>query len=103
MTKKELIRRVAKETGFTKADCAAILDSILQTTAAELSEGGELLLTGFGKLSVKDYPSRKGVHPRTGEEMEIPGGRSVVFKAGKPLQELIDSALPAHVSSDAPQ
>ncbi len=91
MTKKELIRRVAKETGFTKAQCAAILDTILQTTAEELAEGGELLLTGFGSLRVKEHPPRKGVHPRTGEEMEIPGGRSVVFKAGKPLQELIDS------------
>ena len=105
MTKKELIRRVAKETGFTKADCTAILDSILQTTAAELAEGGELLLTGFGKLSVKDHSPRKGVHPRTGEEMEIPGGRSVVFKAGKPLQELIDSALPfpSSAPADEPQ
>ena len=92
MTKKELIRRVAKETGFTKAECAAILDSILQTTADELASGGELLISGFGALRVKERSSRKGVHPRTGEEIDIPEGRSVVFKAGKPLQERIDAA-----------
>lgn len=90
MTKKELIRRVAKETSFTKAQCAKILDSILDTTADELSCGGELQLTGFGSLRVKERPSRKGVNPRTGEEMEIPQGRTVVFKAGAPLQSRID-------------
>ena len=100
MTKKELIRRVAKETGFTKAQCAAILDTILQTTAEELAGGGELLLSGFGSFRVKEYPPRKGVHPRTGKEMEIPGGRSVVFKAGKPLQELIDTAPSASADPD---
>ena len=92
MTKKELVRRVAKETGFTKAQCAAILDAILQTTAQELAQGGDLLLSGFGSFMVKAHPPRKGIHPRTGEAIEIPQGRSVVFKAGKPLQELIDAA-----------
>lgn len=91
MTKKELIRRVAKETGYTKAECAAILDAILQTTTEELTGGGELLISGFGALRVKERSSRKGVHPRTGEEIEIPEGRAVVFKAGKPLQDLIDA------------
>lgn len=90
MTKKELIRKVAKQTGYTKAECSIILDAILHTAADELAEGGELLLTGFGSLRVKERPPRKGIHPRTGDAIEIPQGRTIVFKAGTPLQSRLE-------------
>lgn len=90
MNKKELIRRTAEATGKTQKECAALLDAMLEITAKELAEGGDLLLTGFGSLRTKDRAPRMGVSPRTGEAMEIPGGKTVVFKASGELKAMLD-------------
>ena len=90
MNKKELIRRTAEATGKTQKECAILLDAMLEIAARELAEGGDLLLTGFGSLRSKDRAPRKGVSPRTGEPMEIPGGKTVVFKASGELKAMLD-------------
>lgn len=90
MNKKELIRRTAEATGKTQKECAALLDTMLEITANELAKGGDLLITGFGSLRTKDRAPRMGVSPRTGEAIEIPGGRTVVFKASGELKAMLD-------------
>ncbi len=85
MNKKELIRAAAESTGLTQKDCAAVLDALLSATAKELASGGEVAVTGFGALRVKDRASRKGVNPKTGETIEIAASKSVSFKAGAAL------------------
>lgn len=90
MNKKELIRLTSLQTGIPRADCERILDALLEITSDELAEGGELLLSGFGALRVKERASRIGVHPRTGEPMEISAKKTVVFKAGGALQAKLE-------------
>ncbi|MGM9648021.1 MAG: HU family DNA-binding protein [Eubacteriales bacterium] len=85
MNKKELIRAAAEATGMTQKDCAAVLDALLTATAKELASGGEVAVTGFGALRVKDRAPRKGINPKTGEQIDIPAGKSVSFKAGSAL------------------
>lgn len=91
MNKKELIRKTAEATGYTQKECARLLDAMLAITSAELSAGGDLLLTGFGSLRTKERAPRMGVSPRTGEPMEIPGGKTVIFKASGDLKAILDS------------
>ena len=98
MNKKELIRKTAEATGKTQKECAALLDAMLEIAAKELIEGGNLLLTGFGSLSVKDRAPRMGIHPRTGEPMEISGGKTVVFKASGELKAELDRASSENLS-----
>lgn len=85
MNKKELIRTAAETTGLTQKDCAAVLDALLTATAKELASGGEVAVTGFGALRVKDRAPRKGINPKTGEQIDIAGSKSVSFKAGAAL------------------
>ena len=95
MNKKELIRKTAEATGKTQKECAALLDAMLEIAMKELSGGGNLLLTGFGSLSVKDRAPRMGVHPRTGEKMEISGGKTIVFKPSDDLKAALDESFSA--------
>lgn len=90
MNKKELIRRTAEATGKTQKECARILDAMLNITAKELAQGGDLLLTGFGSLRTKDRSPRMGTHPGTGNPIEIPGGKTIVFKASDELKAMLD-------------
>ncbi|MBQ8287527.1 MAG: HU family DNA-binding protein [Clostridia bacterium] len=85
MNKKELIRATAETTGMTQKDCAAVLDALLAATAKELASGGEVSITGFGALRVKERAARKGINPKTGETIDIPAGKGVSFKAGATL------------------
>ncbi|MBQ7355465.1 MAG: HU family DNA-binding protein [Clostridia bacterium] len=85
MNKKELIRATAEATGMTQKDCAAVLDAMLTAATKELASGGEISITGFGALRVKERAARKGVNPKTGESIDIPAGKGVSFKAGTAL------------------
>lgn len=91
MNKKELVRIAARQTGIPRADCERVLEALLEITSAELAEGGELLLSGFGALRIKERAPRMGVHPRSGEPMEIPAKKTVVFKTGGALQAKLDN------------
>lgn len=91
MTKAELIKKWHESTANTHsvADAGVVYDSLCNIIAAELLGGGEVPLPGVGKLKVKATPARAGRNPKTGEAINIPAGRKVVFVAGKELKEAL--------------
>lgn len=70
-------------------DMEKALQSFCSVAAAELLAGGEVSLPGLGKLKVKETNARTGRNPRTGEAIEIPAGRKVVFSPGKDFKEAL--------------
>ena len=60
-------------------------------TAAELLGGGEVTLPRLGKFKSKAVAARKGRNPRTGEILEIPAGKKLVFITCKELKEAMRS------------
>lgn len=96
MTKQELIKAVAQavRTAHPDRDVSAVmveatLDALGDVAAAELLGGGEIPLSGLGKLKNKDVSARKGRNPRTGEVLDLPAGKKVVFAACKDLKEAL--------------
>jgi len=62
-------------------------------------------LRGFGVFVVKPRKRGVGRNPRTGEEVAIPSGKTIRFKPGKELKELINddnSGSPASAPSSSP-
>lgn len=92
MTKAELLKNW-HESALTDTRSIAhtdvLLDSLCNVIAAELLGGGEIPLPGVGKLKVKATPARAGRNPKTGEAIDIPAGRKVVFVSGKELKEAL--------------
>lgn len=68
MTKKELIKFVAIETGFSNDDISYILDSITTTIGNSLIEGEEVKITEFGTFKLKNYSPRNNINIATGEK-----------------------------------
>ena len=89
VNKAELVSRVARETGLTKADVLRVLDSILDHVARALKKGDRVTLVGFGAFLVGRRRARAGYNPHTGEAMRIAGRRFPRFAAGKGLRDLI--------------
>lgn len=89
MTKKDLIAKIADDTGCTKADVEKILDSHGGVAAAELLGEGEVPLPGLGKLKANRRAARKGRNPKTGEAINIPAKTTVKFSAGKELKDAL--------------
>lgn len=74
---------------MNRADMESALAAFCDVAAAELIGGGEIPLPGLGKLKVKRTSARTGRNPRTGEAIEIPASRKVVFTPGKEFRETL--------------
>lgn len=89
MNKTEFINAVAEKSGLSKVDAKKAVEAFVETVSSELKEGGKVALLGFGPFSVAEKSARKGVNPKTKQPIEIPARKSVKFKAGAELTEII--------------
>ena len=89
MTKSQLVDAVSARTDLTRRQASDALDAVLDTVEGVLSRGGEVSLAGFGKFTVAERGARQGVHPRTGEPMEIAATRVPKFTAGSNLKAAV--------------
>jgi DNA-binding protein HU-beta len=89
MTKADLIGKIAEKTGETKKDADIYLSEVLDCISESLVEGDPVKLTGFGSFEVRERAAREGVNPQNQKRIKIPAARVPVFKAGKPLKEMV--------------
>jgi DNA-binding protein HU-beta len=90
VTKNDFIKRLAARFG-SRRQAADALDAVLEEVTAVLGEGGSVNLTGFGKFHVAERAPRRGVNPRTGEAIDVPGGPAPRFTAGAALKARVRS------------
>jgi nucleoid DNA-binding protein len=89
LNKGELVARVARDTGLTKADVLRALDGILDQVTRSLRKGEPVKLVDFGTFLVSRRKPRAAHNPATGQPMRVPGRRWPRFAAGKGLRKLI--------------
>ena len=92
MTKSQWINIAAKECGMTKKQMNDAYDALEKVFLETLTEGESVRLSGVGSFSVRTRASRTGRNPKTGETLEIPATRRVVFLPAKTLKEKINEA-----------
>ena len=83
MNKAELIDKIAKDSGITKAQANDALDSFTNSVVGTLKKGDRVTLVGFGTFSVTERSARNGRNPQTGEVIKIKARKAPKFKAGK--------------------
>jgi len=87
LTKRELIKNLSARTGLTQKQVKKVLDGIFSEIASCLVSGKAVKILGFGSFSVYERKERKGINPRTGEEIVIPARRAIRFKPSKNLRK----------------
>ena len=80
LTKKDIVEQVYTEVGFPKNQSVEIVESLLDIIKASLEAGDDLLVSGFGKFTVRDKKERKGRNPATGDDLMLKSRRVVTFK-----------------------
>jgi DNA-binding protein HU-beta len=83
----ELAAVMADSHDLTKARAKAMLDGLRDDIVQSLLGGKRVNLFGLGTFEVRATKAKMGRNPKTGEKIEIPAGRKVVFKAAKGLKD----------------
>jgi DNA-binding protein HU-beta len=89
VNKAELVARVARDTGLTKADVLRVIDAVIDAVGRSLRRGGTVKLVGFGTFHVGRHKARAGHNPRTQEPMRITARKLPKFTPGKDLKKLV--------------
>jgi len=89
MTKNEFVDRVAADTGLSKKDAGAAVDSVLRSIEGALGSGEDVNFTGFGKFHVAERGAREGRNPQTGERITIAARKSPSFRPGTQLKRAV--------------
>jgi DNA-binding protein HU-beta len=87
MNRAELCEALAKDTGYSKADCDRWLDAFIDTVSKNMKKKDGVKLVGFGTFATAKRKARVGRNPQTGEEIKIPARTVPVFKPGNSLKD----------------
>jgi DNA-binding protein HU-beta len=90
MNRKELVEAIASDSGISKSQAQAALDSLISNITGALKGGDKVSLVGFGSFSVSDRAAREGRNPATGKPIKIPAKKVARFSAGKALKDEIN-------------
>jgi DNA-binding protein HU-beta len=90
MNKSELIDMIANDAGITKAAAQRAIESMIEGIGASLRKGERTTLVGFGTFTPSKRKARTGRNPQTGATIDIPAKKTVRFRAGKELEDLLN-------------
>ena len=90
MNKAELVNAIANETGLSKKDTEATINSFVNVVTNALENKDKVQLIGFGTFETRERAEKIGRNPQTGSELKIPAATVPAFKAGKALKEKVN-------------
>lgn len=90
MNKQDLIAKIVKDTGATKAQASRIVTVFLSSVTKALKKGEAVTFVGFGTFKTAVRKARKGHNPLTGGAIRIPRRNAVRFSAGKALKKAVN-------------
>jgi len=92
LTKAELARNLHACTGFSKEKSIKIVETTLELMKKQLGrKEKDILISGFGKWSVRAKNPRRGRNPQTGKGLMVDARRVVTFRCSRKLKDDIDS------------
>ncbi len=89
MNKHDVVAKIAKDTGITKTNAAAAIDSIIDGITKSLKKGDPVSFVGFGTFKISNRKARTARNPQTGAALNIPKRRVPRFTAGKGLKQAV--------------
>jgi len=92
LTKNHLIESIANICP-TKKGSERVIENLLENIKSTLATGEDVLISGFGKFSVKDKKQRRGRNPSTGDDLILDARRVVTFNCSGSLRDRINGKL----------
>ncbi len=89
MNKAELVTRIARESGLTKADSLRALDTFTALVMRALKKGVRVKIAGFGTFVVQRRKARVVLNPKSKTPVKIPSRRAPRFTPSKELKAML--------------
>jgi integration host factor subunit alpha len=90
LTKDHLAGSLQSRLGVSKPESSGLVESVLELIKSSLAGGDDVLISGFGKFTVRQKAARRGRNPATGEDMNLAPRRVITFKCSALLKEKIN-------------
>jgi len=90
LTKADLIQVLYNQLSLPKIKSEQVIVSLIEIIKKTLENGEDLLISGFGKFSVKEKRKRKGRNPQSREDLMLGERRVVRFKCSGVLRNKLN-------------
>ena len=102
LTKAQIVEALFAQNIFTKIQSAQIIETLFELIKQSLQNGEDVLISGFGKFSVKEKLQRNGGNPQTGEAITLSPRKVVTFKCSDGLRTAINGEVDQEVRIPSP-
>jgi len=92
ITKEDLIKLVTQKGNIPSDKSRALIDTMLSVMKEKLIEGENVKLQRFGSFVPVEREARKGRDFNTGETIDLPSGKTIVFKPSDFLKAFVKEA-----------
>jgi integration host factor subunit alpha len=92
LTKEKMVTRLQTQLGLTKQESRQAMERLFEIMKDTLANGDDLLISGYGKFSVRQKNARRGRNPQTKETLMLKARKVLVFKAAGVLSVFVSWA-----------
>ncbi|WP_336958785.1 integration host factor subunit alpha [Sphingobium aquiterrae] len=92
LTRADIADSLNRNVGLSRAESAAIVESILERITEALERGENVKISSFGTFVLRDKAQRIGRNPKTGIEVPIEPRRVLTFRASQSMRERVARA-----------
>jgi len=92
LTKEKLTVLLQDQMDLSKQESRQLLDRLFKIMKDTLSQGEDLLISGFGKFSVRQKKARRGRNPQTKENLILAARKVLVFKTSGVLRQRLNKS-----------
>ncbi len=90
LTKAQIAEAISKEVGYSRMQSLELVDTLFEVIKQTLERGEDVLISNFGKFSVREKRERRGRNPHTGESLMLEPRKVVTFKWSGKLRDKIN-------------
>jgi len=91
LTKDKLVTRLQTQIGMSKPESRQIVERLFEIMKDTLANGEDLLISAYGKFSVRQKNARRGRNPQTKDALMLQARKVLVFKASGVLRKRMNT------------
>jgi integration host factor subunit alpha len=89
-TKAHIVQAISQDLELPTKQSTQVVETLLEILKRTLQSGEDVLISGFGKFSVRRKLERKGRNPATGDDLMLRSRKVVTFKCSGKLRRRIN-------------
>jgi integration host factor subunit alpha len=90
LTKDDIVVSLYNQCGFSRTTSVHLVEAILEMIKITLESGEDVMLSRFGKFSVRSKKARRGRNPATGKDLMLEPRRVVTFHCSPVLNRKLN-------------